>query len=167
MTVPFEDGPDDMVVIHAIRYDGQRSSSGFVGLAVETGIEQWRADQRHGTGSMQGFGTTLLDLAPEGFTAFDARSGEILWSTEVPPEAGKRPLRRETAPTYTPQRWGDDVIIGTDDGVAILDLATGEMAETPVPGDSSMTLTVSDSTLTVLVGDGDEERQMFVFSRDD
>lgn len=157
-TVPFVDGPDDIVVVSALTFEGDDPSSRFVGLDETTGDELWSVD----TTSMpwaQGFGSTVLALSNGELFALDASSGEEIW--RVPVTGGASGPRPDTA-----QRWGDDVIVATGDGITIVDLATGELVETPVENAWALRLTVTDDTLAVVRDDGSNRTELLTFSRD-
>lgn len=156
-TVPFVDGPDDLVVVSAIDVDGEDRDGRLVGLDATTGDEIWSVGFES-TPDVGGFGGTVLALLGDVLTALDAATGEEIWS--VPVTGGASGPRPDTS-----QLWGDDVIVATGDGITIADLATGELTEIPVQNAWSMRLSVTDTALAVIVDDG-SATQLLVFARD-
>lgn len=156
-TVPFVDGPDDVVVVSALTVEDDEHTARLVGLDSATGAELWSAATVT-VPWVQGFGDTVVGLAGDVLFAVDASSGEQLWS--MPVTGGASGPRPDAA-----QPFGDEIIVATADGITSIDLATGDLTETSVEDAWALRLTTTSSTLAV-VRDDAETRELLVFSRD-
>lgn len=155
-TVPFVDGPDDLVVVSAHAIDEGEETSRLVGLDAATGDEMWSVDT--GAARAQGFGDLVLVSSEDDLFALDASSGEERWRTPVGGGAsGPSPDRA--------QPWGDDIIVPTNDGIATIDLGSGVVTQTPVEDAWALDLTVTGSTLAVVRNDLGGDRELLTFSR--
>lgn len=156
-TVPFVDGPEDLVVVSATTVDDDDHAERLVGVDAATGTERWSTDFDYAL-EAQGFGDTVLALSGDVLTALDAATGQPRWSEPV--QGGASGPR----PAYA-QPWGEDqVVVTTGDGITIIDLRAGTLTDIPVPYDGALQLIPTDTALAV-VADDVSTRQVLVFAR--
>lgn len=155
-SVPFIGGPDDIVVLSAIRTDDVYGASRLVGLDAASGVERWSVETSHPW--VHGFGDTVVTLGQGTLSALDAASGAERWSIEV--TGGASGPRPDTA-----QPWGDDLLLTSGDGISIVDLETGDLTHIPTQNGWMMRATVSDDALAIVVDD-QVTSELLVFSRE-